>query len=221
MSLILNALKKLDRDRAAGSAGKRDITAEILKADDHPRRSGLFPLAITLGVTASVAALVTFIVIGGSGPRTGDAPAKAPAARLQDAKSVTAPLPSVPTAVPDKPSPPQVASSATPPHATSAVKQTPGKTNEVGEPAARGRASGREENATKASPRPMESKASRPAVKISAIIWQEEPSERKAMINGRVARQGDLVDGMKVLEIQPSHVKISFEGKPLTVGMFE
>jgi hypothetical protein len=114
----------------------------------------------------------------------------------------------VPAEVPDKP--PQVAAPANPHEAVSPAKQ-----------AVRGRASGRQEISAKAPARSEAGTASRPAVKISAIVWQEEPSERKAMINGRVARQGETVDGMRILEIQPSRVKLSFEGEPFTVGMFD
>lgn len=219
MSLILDALKKLDRERNAGSAGKRDITGEILKAGDPPRRSGLLPLMLALGVTASVAALVTFLVIGGSGPRTGDEPPTSAAAPARQA--ATTPPPSVPAAVANKPAPPRVASPGIPPDAASLARQQPGTAKGNGETSAGGRTPGRDETAGKLSARPEAGTASRPAVKISGIVWQEEPSERKAMINGKVARIGDTVDGMRILEINPSHVKLSFDGKSFKAGMFE
>jgi len=220
MSLILEALRKLDRERSAGSDGKRDITAELLKAGDSPRRSGLLPLVVTLGVTASVAALVTFFAIGGSGPTKGDAPLTAPAPPVQAPQAFPAPSPSVPAAVAEKPALPQVAEPGTPPDAASPAKQ-PGRSKEASKPTAKGRASGRQESSSKAPARSGEGAASRPAVKISGIVWQEEPSERKAMINGKVARIGEMVDGMKVLEIHPTGVKLSHDGKTFTAGMFE
>ncbi|MGE5799291.1 MAG: general secretion pathway protein GspB [Syntrophaceae bacterium] len=220
MSLILDALRKLDREQNAGGAGKRNIAAEMLKDGDPPRRSGMLPLAIAIGITASVAALATYVVIGGSGSRTAIVSAKAPAAPSHATQAVTAPPPSMPAEVPVKPPSPQVTAPTSPPDAASPAKQ-PGRAKDAAEPAARGRTSGRQELAAKAPARSETGTASRPAVKISAIIWQEEPLERKAMINGRVARQGDLVDGMKVLEIHPSHVKLSYDGKAFKAGMFE
>ena len=216
MSLILDALRKLDRERTAGGAGKRNISAEMLKAGDPPRRSGILPLAIAIGITASVAALATYVVVGGSGPTKGDAPLAAPAAPVQARQAVPAP-PSVPAAAADKLSPLQ--STAARPDTNAAAKQ-PGRAKEAGETSAKTRPSGRSESAAKA-PARAEGPSSHPAVKISGIVWQEEPSERKAMINGKVARVGETVDGMKVLEIHPSNVKLSYDGKSFRAGMFE
>lgn len=213
MSLILDAMKKLDRERSAASAGKRDITAEILKAGDPPRRSGLLPLAFALGVTASVAALVTFLVIGGSGTRKSDDPPTAPAASVR--QEAAAPHPSESVAVSGKTAPSQGSSTGIPPVASAPATQrvrTKGGTE---------RAPGRDEASGKVPTGSEAGAASRPAVKISGIVWQEEPSERKAMINGKIARVGDTVDGMRILEIHPSHVKLSFDGKSFKAGMFE
>ena len=213
MSLILDAMKKLDRERSAASAGKRDITAEILKSGDPPRRSSLLPLAIALGVTASVAALVTFLVIGGPGTQKGDSPPTAPAASAR--QEAAAPHPSESVAVYGKTAPSQGSSMGVPPVAS------PPATQRVGTKGDGERASGRDAASGKVSTRSEAGAASHPAVKISGIVWQEEPSQRKAMINGKVARVGDTVEGMRILEIHPSHVKLSFDGKSFKAGMFE
>lgn len=218
MSLILDAMKKLDRERSAASAGKRDIAAEILKPGDPPRRSGLLPLAIALGVTASVAALVTVLVIGGPGTRKGDSPPTAPAASAR--QEAAAPHPSESVAVSGKTAPPQGSSMGAPPVASPPATQRVG-TKGDGERTAGERATGREAASGKVPTRSEAGAALHPAVKISGIVWQEEPSQRKAMINGKVARVGDTVDGMRILEIHPSHVKLSFDGKSFKAGMFE
>jgi|GEM_PF-1964034 len=222
MSLILDALKKLDRDRAAGNAGRRDLSAEILKAGDSPRRSGLVPRVITLGVTACVAALVTFLAVGGPGPRKGG-PSPAPfAAPVQAPPAAPAPVPPVPaeTAGKHAQAPTTPPGTPAPPEAAAAAKQPGRETGDI-EPAAKGRASARQDHSKKAPARSGENEAVRPAVKISGIVWQEERSERKAMINGRVAREGETVDGMKILEIHPTRVKLSYDGKSFNAGMFE
>lgn len=218
MSLILDALKKLDRERAAGNAGSRDLSAEILKAGDSPRHSGLVPLVITLGVTACVAALVTFVAVGGPGPRKGG-PSPAPsAAPVQTLPAAPAPAPSAPAATAGRHA--QAPTAPAPPEAAAATKQ-PGREAGDIDPAAKGRASERQDNSKKAPARSGESAAARPAVKISGIVWQEQRSECKAMINGRVAREGETVDGMKILEIHPTRVKLSYDGKSFNAGMFE
>jgi hypothetical protein len=58
-------------------------------------------------------------------------------------------------------------------------------------------------------------------LKISGIVWGEVPSERKAVINGTVAREGDSVEGVKVLEIYPTYVVVSSRGKSFKVKMFD
>ena len=36
-----------------------------------------------------------------------------------------------------------------------------------------------------------------------------------------VSREGETVDGMKILEIHPTRVKLSYDGKSFNAGMFE
>lgn len=217
MSLILDALRKLDRDRAAGNVGHRDLSAEILKAGELPGRRGILPVVIALGGAACVAAL---LLIGGYGPRSGDAPAVSPVSSIQARQTVPAPQPSAPAAA-ATPAPPPAAVSAVPSESDARTKQ-PGMAAGDSRPATtKGRVSAKREVDTQRPPRSGEATASRPDVKISGIVWQEESSESKAMINGRVAREGETVDGMKILEIHPTRVRLSYDGKSFNVGMFE
>ena len=119
MSLILDALKKLDREKTAKNGGKMDITAEILKAGDTPQKSSILPLVLTLVLTAFLAAMGTYLVFGGPGSRTGDPRSTAPAAPAQATPVTATPLPPVPAAPTDKPPAPTDRSPAAPPPAVS------------------------------------------------------------------------------------------------------
>lgn len=220
MSLILDALKKLDREKTAKSGGKMDITAEILKAGDSPEKSSLLPLVLTLAITAFVAAIGTYLVFGGPVSRTGDSRATAPAVPAQDRQVTAAPLPPAPAAVTDKPSIPPDVSPAAPPIAVSEAMQ-PGKQRKDGGPAAKARATSGVEAPGKATAPPGDGPATMPVLKLSGIVWAEVSSERKAVINGTVAREGDSVEGLKVLEIYPTYVVVSSRGKSFKVKMFD
>jgi general secretion pathway protein B len=217
MSLILDALKKLDREKVAKGGGKMDITAELLKAGHYPRNSSVLPLVFTLAITASLAAVVTYLIFGGSGARTGDSRSAAP---VQTQQVTTAPLPPVAAAAIDKPPvTPGVSTPAPPAVVSEAVP--PSKTKKSSEPAAKGKATAGVETRGQAVALHDEGPATMPALKVSGIIWQEVPSERKAVINGMVVREGESVAGVKVLEIYPTHVVVSSKGKSLKIKMFD
>lgn len=188
MSLILDALKKLDREKIERVAEKVDVTAGILKAGDAPRRRIILPLAVALGSTACVAALFTWLVVGGHLPRVGDSQLAVPAAPVQ-ARTAAPKAPPVTTAGRGEP----------------AAK----KSSQARVPVYRGEAAVNDET------------VAAPSLKVSGIVWQEAPSDRKAVINGRVAREGDTGEGVRVVEIYPTFVNVSFKGRPFKVKMFD
>jgi general secretion pathway protein B len=220
MSLILDALKKLDREKTAKSGGKMDITAEILKAGDSPEKSGILPLVLTLAITALVAAVASYLVFGGHGSRTGDLRSTAPAVPAQTRQVPAAPLPTVPAAPTDVTPLPAGRSPAAPPVAVTDVMK-PDHSKKGGNTATKARATSGAVHPAKASAQPDEGPATLPVLKISGIVWGEVPSERKAVINGTAAREGDSVAGVKVLEIHPTHVVVSSRGKSFKVKMFD
>jgi general secretion pathway protein B len=219
MSLILDALKKLDREKAAKVGGNEDIAAGILKADDSPRTGSILPLAGVLGVTASVAVIVTYLVVGGSVPRIGDTRAAIPAVPVQSPAASPVPNPTVPAVVAER-APVSSEASQAPPPAVATVLQ-PERAKKAPEAAAKGSPSSGKETSTKGTPRSDEGAAALPVLKVSGIVWQDVPSERKAVINGRVAREGDTVEGVRVVEIYPTFVNVSFKGRPFKVKMFD
>jgi hypothetical protein len=59
------------------------------------------------------------------------------------------------------------------------------------------------------------------ALKISGIVWSEERSERRAVINGVFTTEGSVIEGVKVEEIYPTRVRFSHEGRFFEISVFE
>jgi hypothetical protein len=66
---------------------------------------------------------------------------------------------------------------------------------------------------------PKESTANPPSLKLSGILWHEEPSERRAMINGMILTEGAVIEGVKVVEIHPTRVLFSHNGRPFEISI--
>jgi len=56
-----------------------------------------------------------------------------------------------------------------------------------------------------------------PSLKLSAIVWYEEPSKRFVMVNGVIANEGSVVEGVKVEKIYPDRVRFSHNGRPFEI----
>jgi type II secretory pathway component PulC len=56
-----------------------------------------------------------------------------------------------------------------------------------------------------------------PSLKLSAIVWYEERSKRFVMVNGLIANEGSVVEGVKVEEIYPDRVRFSHNGRPFEI----
>jgi hypothetical protein len=67
---------------------------------------------------------------------------------------------------------------------------------------------------------PKESGATPPSLKLSGILWHENPSERRAVINSMVLPEGSVIEGVKVLEINPTRVRLSHDGRSFEISMF-
>lgn len=59
----------------------------------------------------------------------------------------------------------------------------------------------------------------RPAVRVTGIAWQRDGESSFAMVNGRPVRQGGVVDGYKVDQINENSVRFSGSNGTLTVPL--
>jgi hypothetical protein len=60
-----------------------------------------------------------------------------------------------------------------------------------------------------------------PQLKISGIVWHDDPTKRRAVINGVFTAEGSVIEGLKVVEILPTRVRFLHQGRPLEISIFE
>ena len=314
MSLILDALKKLDRERASRRQGMPDLAAEVLRTDSAQPRKKVRMYLLAVSLTALATAGITYAIIGKpaflsispspsagippapgkqvalASPETGPqakppapVPVIPPAPGQKDSPTLPAldspaksspPAPTTPkkreaasvrSGAPSKPSPPAPARPPAPgrrvatvtPKPSPPAKPSPGTTSSLSAsvdkvppsppesgvsaqssssaPAHPPESSHRNEipkgtsRETKVPPgkvsKPGESVAGSSAVdppplKISGIVWNEEPSSRRAVINGTLLSEGSAIEGVKVVEIFPTKVRFLYQGAYFEKSIF-
>lgn len=216
MSFILDALKKLEKEKAARVGGNVNISDGILRNDycNGGRRGrrpapfiavagGIFFLALIL-VAAGI-----FLWRGRNGESermstAGDAnvqegaaafpepppPAASPAQVVRESP----PAPPAPSATPVSPAPSPAApvESAPPLPPPVAAGENAGETHQAGAPVGNS---------------PV----------VSGIAWQQDRSSRRAVVNGVLVSEGKMAGGAKVVEIKQSSVRFSSNGRAFEV----
>ena len=255
MSVILDALRKLDREKLSRRKGTANIAVEILRPDlTHPGRR--IPIYIvTVAVAAIAAAAITYGVISKFGflSKSSLPPSKAVPAPSQQVAPVSR-EPAVPSklSVPAPVNPP-VATQQIPPASVPSVPvrdeqeemsrvspkvqspaekkdradvKIPVETKSPATPVVDKRESpnvvSKELDTTPkkaAEPIPSISATNPASLKLSAVVWYEEPSRRFAMINGIIATEGSSVEGVKVVEINPTSVRLLHDGQYFEISM--
>jgi general secretion pathway protein B len=268
MSVILDALKKLDREKSSRRNEPASIAAEILKPDLPSSRKKI-SLTIALGTfTIMATAAITYAVMAKFGflsKSSSPVPANlsAPVQQASSASPETGILlkpssptasgvpPSGPSGVVPAPSPPLPAIPPVPrqqagPAPTSRepvrdardkISQVPPEVEDDAEDEERALSLRRE----KAGRRVMPGKADVPgadakktteptpsgsgitptSLKLSAIVWYEEPAKRFAVINGVISYEGSVIEGAKVVEIYPDRVRFVQNDRQFEVPMFK
>ena len=217
MSLILDALKKLNREKSSHRDGTANIAVEILRPDPpRPRKKMLWYFA-AISITAVATACITYAVIAGFGIMSKSSP---PATVSPPTSQLTA------TALPPR---------ETVSKSTDEIGRAPAKIQDGAESKKSlipppGRKAGRDISTKEldvvpetikksAGPTPKASISPQPSLKLSGIIWQEEPGERRAMINGRIATEGSIIEGVKVVEIHPTRVRFLHNGRHFEITL--
>jgi hypothetical protein len=187
VSLVLEALKKLDREK-----GRDERGFVVMAAAPWPTRAARrWPAWAALGVAAAgaIAALLAM--------RAQRAPAPAPAIPPAAAAATT---PVVPAAITERsPAAERVAAARPVPRTPTAV--TPR------EPAAPAGATERAAAAT--SPAPEQ------GLRLQAV--SERDGQPIAIVNDHLVRVGDEVDGMRVLAIRATEVDVEIKGRRMTL----
>ena len=250
MSVILDALKKLDREKSFRKNMTANIAVEILKPD-LPRSGKRFPRYFAaIFLTAMAAAVITYFTMVDFLPKSSPPSPLNPPAPSQGI--VPAPmefhLPSK-SSVPGPVNPPAPSQQVTPapvsrepvqegrdeinrkspkpptpaenkitveskPAAIS-IDEKKAKPNIIREGTEVAPSSAKKipEQATTGSP------TNPPSLKLSAIVWYEDPSMRFAMVNGIKASEGTIVEGVKVVEINPTSVRFLYNDRYFEISM--
>ena len=211
MSVILDALRKLDREKSSRRNGTAPIAVEILKPDlSHPGKK-IPPVLAAVFLTAIAAAAITYVLVSAPGFLSKSSP-PVPVSLSPSSQQAT-PVPLFREPVRDAQDqvnrlPPKIKipAESKPTETSSGEKKT--TRNVVSE-----EAKAAPENTKKTVEHPTGSTTTPPSLKISAIVWYEDPSKRFAMINGTIATEGSLIEGVKVVEINPTAVRFLHNGQ--------
>ncbi len=202
MSLILDALKKLEKDRITRRKRSVHIASDILlTGEPAARRRTLIMIAGLTGI--AVAALVlTFVIVNPFSARTPiqEQETVSPAS-VQPTKSVPAP---------ENIAAKKKTQAETEPHS--------GTENRIAADAKVSKQRGAATPRSRARPVVFD-ETQLPILTVSGIVWVEDHRSRKAMVNGEVVGEGGKVGRTRVIEIHPDHVIFSHEGHNISVHM--
>ena len=243
MSVILDALKKLDREKSARRSGSLNIAVEILRPDLPRPEKRILPYVAAVSLAT---AAITYFIVGEfrslkkiSSPREtiiSDSlrqvssvppeptlalkPSPPPSVNspLASQQALPAPLPREPirdvredirqvapkTQLPDEtkiPSTPQIDKKTDQKTALEEVRVDPGISKKPTEGTPEG------------------SPPAQRSLRISGIIWSEQPSNRLAVINGITITEGSIIEGVKVVEIFPTHVRFLQNDRPFEISL--
>ncbi|WP_298272299.1 hypothetical protein [Geobacter sp.] len=205
MSLILDALRKMEQERRARSGGTIDIRPDLLAhRPPAPRRKTAAPLLVMAGIAILAAGIGAGSLLHGRIPAaTPDSPAPAPPA---EAPVIVAPAPAAPAPLPLQP-PAPLRAAAAPRLAPTAVAPPPASPA----PARTVQPS--------ASTEPAPAEPSGTPLTVSGIAWQEERGLRRAVVNGTLAGEGATVAGARIVEIAERRVRFSRGGETFDVPL--
>jgi general secretion pathway protein B len=217
MSSILEALKKLEDEKAARRGGMGNLAGKVAKTGRRPRHTPAWLVPGGMVAVAVVSVLITYVAMTSISPRTSEsAPAKKPPGVSPAPDSLLLPTgtPVTEELKPRQPYPP--------PHkkSESAAAVLPGATakNRASLP----KASGKQDAPASSVPvqrAPESAGAPTPMMTVSGIAWQKDTSFRMAVVNGSPVREGGTVEGTTVKEILPDRVRFSYNGKEFEVSM--
>ncbi|MBW4054305.1 MAG: hypothetical protein HIU83_02670 [Proteobacteria bacterium] len=213
MSYILDALKKIEheKNKKALPGGKINITGDLFKElKQSPPRAGIWKIVVLVVVASLVTCAGTWYLLRGDSKKN---------------TAVTRPVapPTVavvkPAKVPAIQLPAQIQStSVTVPHATPPAPVPVRTVNKRAEIipdddtfVRKGRRSKKQINVGSA-PLPQQAATLVPApadIKLSGIAWQEARTARRAVINGFLLKEGDIVSGARITDIQENVVRFS------------
>jgi general secretion pathway protein B len=207
MSSILEALKKLEDEKAARRSGTGNLAGKVAGAGRKPRTSPAWLIPGGMLAVAAVSILGTYALMS-----------RAPSPRTAPARGETAPSPAGEPAVTRLPS---VAAPVTDVLGSRRAAprpegRTPGHSVPPRKAAAAPKAPAKHAPPVSTNPGksiPASPGKPLPELTVAGIAWQKDTALRLAIVNGIPVREGGVVNGVTVREILPDRVRFSVNGK--------
>lgn len=223
MSYILDALKKMEHEKAAKAApaGMTTMSGDLFRGErPRPVGGGAWKLALAAVAAASLAVAATWFFLAPTGRSpVGPSPAPAPGQAPAPAAPVAA-SPAKPEEVLPQPSPP----AAPPPSGRTSLAVAPPPVSAAA--AGRGGALKRMERSSALPTVGQDGRAAAPAqsappadLTVSGIAWQEERRARRAVVNGFLLKEGSVVAGARIGEIHRDRVRFSRAGGQFDISL--
>jgi general secretion pathway protein B len=215
MSVILDALKKLEQEKASSRSGPVDIVPEMVKSREPRVRNGRWLVAVLITGAVAVTAVVTMFAMGSF-----------TASKQQPVPLVSGPTASLPEFLPApqavKPvSEPVVRSENNP--EPDVIRRNPVRQAEpVMTPTANPPLQRRQSKTVtgeRLDETPQETGSSSSALKVSGIAWQDDRSDRRAVVNGMLAAEGEVIEGARIVAIHQDKVRFSRDGRTFDVAI--
>jgi general secretion pathway protein B len=212
MSYILDALKKIEHEKhKKGPNGTVNISGDLFRErTTQPQKTAAGKIAVFVAAVVLIACSGTWFVLHKENRKTAASiqPVIAPPAATVVPVAVQTPSP-----VPVQPQPVQAPA---PPVVANTSPQL--KTGGDSVPVRSVRRQQKQGRVKPSSPSPQQNvvlTVPAPAdVKLSGIAWQDDRSARRAVINGFLLKEGAMVSGAKITDIQADRVRfVSPAGK--------
>jgi len=230
MSSILEALKKLEDEKAARQSSNVPITGKIVKETRRPKKRPKWLLQAEMTAVAAVAVLATYLIMGGrSVPNTEQ---KMPVnENIQPAPQIPQPPVTRPQGTPAHgkqqlpPSPHPISSAFHSPPSPHSLAKAPFSSRITAKSTPHEGIDGLKsqlERVVPERPAPLpkeDAKPGNPSFKVTGIGWRKDSTDRLAIVNGRPVSEGAMIEGAKVEEIFPDRVRFSLNGKSIEVPL--
>ncbi|QWV92307.1 general secretion pathway protein GspB [Geomonas oryzisoli] len=226
MSLILDALRKMEQERRSRRGTGQDLRPEVLRyrLAAQPREPRRYPVAVIAGVVLLMAGVGAGFLLKGHAPQpAAEVPvAAAPATQVPTAPTTAVAPPAAAVAEPAPTPVPTPVPAAAPMAAPVVAAQAPVAVAPPVAPASRkaSRAVAAQSASPEAQNAPQEPAAVAAGtqdITISGIAYQDERRLRRAVLNGILVGEGAEVGGARVLEIKETKVKLSRGGRVFEV----
>jgi general secretion pathway protein B len=206
MSYILDALKKIehDKNKKIRPDGRVSISGDLFQERSRPTaRAGVWKIVLLIAAASVVTGAGTWFVLLGSGKKSAAVvrPAAPPSRAPVNPPVMTPAVPSPVAAPPVLPTAPVPAASV---NTETAGGEEPSP-REV-------RRSKKQLKVQSPSSYPKQAVQTVPPpadIKLSGIAWQDERAARRVVINGFLLKEGAVVSGAKITDIQADRVRFS------------